>query len=94
MSTGRRGRMATMYIQMRRQKDHKPMMDERRMWRTERIIGFTSEPVMWMGLRANIMMRLMRRRKHCKQMMNWCTMWRTEGIVLESLMIGQHISDL
>jgi hypothetical protein len=38
MSTGRRGRMATMQMQMRRKKQHKPMMDLRRMWKTEGIV--------------------------------------------------------
>jgi len=36
MSTGMRGRMATM--RMRRKKHRKPMMDQRRMWRTEGIV--------------------------------------------------------
>jgi hypothetical protein len=35
MSTGRRGRMATMRMGMRRKKHRKPMMDQRRMWRTD-----------------------------------------------------------
>jgi len=34
MSTGKRGRMATMRMRMRRKKHRKPMMDQRRMWRT------------------------------------------------------------
>jgi len=39
MSTGMRPRIATMRIQMRRNKHLKPMMDQRRMWRTEGIVG-------------------------------------------------------
>jgi hypothetical protein len=35
---GMRGRMATMQMRMRRKKHRKPMMDERRMWRTEGIV--------------------------------------------------------
>ena len=35
MSTGKRARMATMWMWMRRKKHCKPMMDPRRMWRTE-----------------------------------------------------------
>jgi len=38
MSTGKRARMATMRMRMRRQKHRKPMMDQRRMWRTEGIV--------------------------------------------------------
>jgi hypothetical protein len=34
MSTGMRGRMATMRMRMRRMKHRKPMMDQRRLWRT------------------------------------------------------------
>jgi hypothetical protein len=36
----------------------------------------------------------MRRKKHRKPMMDQPRMWRTEGIVLESVKIGQHISDM
>jgi len=35
MSTGMRGRMATMRMRMRRKKHRKPMMDQCRMWRTD-----------------------------------------------------------
>jgi len=31
---------------------------------------------------------------HCKPMMDQRRIWRTEGIVLESVKIGQNISDL
>ena len=63
---------------------------------TERIVGLAWEPVMSMGMSATMaMMRiLMRRKKHCKPMMNQRTMWRTEGIELESVKIGQYISDM
>ena len=97
MSTGMRARMATMRMrmQMRMKKHRKPMMDQCRMWRTEGIVGLTSGPVMSTGLSARMsMMRIrMRRKKHRKPMMDQCRMWRTEGIVLESVMIGQYISD-
>jgi hypothetical protein len=33
-----RGRMATMRMRMRRKMHRKPMMDQRRMWRTEGIV--------------------------------------------------------
>jgi hypothetical protein len=58
--------------------------------------GLTCEPGMLMGMRARMaMMQMrMRRKKHCKPMMDQCRMWRTEGIVLESVMIGQYISDM
>jgi hypothetical protein len=41
MLTGMRARMATMRMRMmmRRNKHRKPMMDHRRMWRTEGIVG-------------------------------------------------------
>jgi len=36
----------------------------------------------------------MRRNKHRKPMMDQRRLWRTEGIVLESVKIGQYISDI
>ena len=42
---------------------------------------------------AKMRMR-MRRNKHRKPMMDQRRMWRTEGIVLESVKIGQYISDI
>jgi hypothetical protein len=36
----------------------------------------------------------MRRKNHRKPMMDLRRLWRTEGIVLESVKIGQYISDL
>jgi len=38
MSTGMSARMATMRMRMRRNKHRKPMMDQRRMWRTKGIV--------------------------------------------------------
>jgi hypothetical protein len=38
MLTGMRCKMATMRMRMRRKKYLKPMMDQRRMWRTEDIV--------------------------------------------------------
>jgi len=58
--------------------------------------GLTWEPVMLTDMRATmatIRMR-MRRKKHPKPMMDQRRLWRTEGIVIESVMIGQYISDL
>jgi hypothetical protein len=46
-----------------------------------------------MGMSAT--MRIwMKRNKHRKPMMEQHRMWRTEGIVLESVKIGQYISDM
>jgi len=36
----------------------------------------------------------MRRNKHRKPMMDQRRMWRNEGIVLDSVKIGQYISDI
>jgi hypothetical protein len=36
----------------------------------------------------------MRKTKHCKPMKHQRRLWRTEGVVLESVKIGQYISDL
>jgi len=96
MSTGIIARMAMMWIRMRRKKHQKLMMDQRRMWRSEGTVGWTCKPVMSTGMRARMaMMQMrMRRMKHCKPMMDQRRMWRTEGIVIESVMIGQYISDL
>jgi len=41
MSKGIRARMATMQMWIRRQKKQKPVMDQRRMWRTESIVDLT-----------------------------------------------------
>jgi len=73
-----------------------PMMDQRRMWRTEGIAGLTLEPAMSMGTSASMSTMLMRKKKnkHRKPMMDQRRMWRTEGIVLESVKIGFYISDL
>ena len=38
MSTGMRARMGLMLMRMRRKKHRKPMMDQRRIWRTEGIV--------------------------------------------------------
>jgi len=46
------------------------------------------------GMRATMAMMWMRRKKHHKPMMDQRRMWRTEGIVLESVKIGQYISDM
>ena len=45
------------------------------------------------GKSATMRMR-MRMNKHRKLMMDQRRMWRTEGIVLESVKIGQYISDM
>jgi len=80
--------MATM--RMRRKKHRKPMMGQCRMWRTEGIV----EPVMSMGMSVRMATMRMKRKKHCKPTMDQRRLWRTEGIVLESVKIGQYISDL
>jgi hypothetical protein len=49
---------------------------------------------MSMSMRARMAMMLMRRKKHRKHMMDQHRMWRTERIVLESVKIGQYISDV
>ena len=56
----------------------------------------TWEPEMSTGMRARMatMRMQMRRKKHRKPMMDQRRMWRTEGIVLESVKIGQYISDM
>jgi len=58
--------------------------------------GSTWEPVMSTGMTATMVMMLMwmRRKKHRRPMMDQCRIWRTEGIVLESVKIGEYISDL
>jgi len=58
--------------------------------------GLTWEPAMSTGMRARMVMMRMRmwRMKHRKPMMDQQRMWRTEGIVLESVKIGQYISDV
>jgi len=65
--------------------------------------GMTWEPVMSKGMRATMatLGMQMRRQTHRKLMMDQCRIWRTEGIVLEtegivldSVKIGQYISDL
>jgi len=58
--------------------------------------GLTWEPVISMGMRATMatMWMPMRWKKFRKPMMDQCRMWRTEGMVVESVKIGQYISDL
>ena len=50
------------------------------------------------GIRAGMGMMQMRMRmigkKHCKPITDQGRMWRTEGIELESVTIGQYISDM
>jgi len=64
------------------------MMDQRRMWRTEAIVGLTWEPVMSTGMSARMVMM------HHKPMMDQRRMWSTKGIVLEIVKIRLYISDL
>jgi hypothetical protein len=79
--------MATMRMRMRRKKHRKPMMDQRRMWSTQGILGLTWEPVMSTGMNVSMatMRMRMRSNKHLKPMMDQRRMWLTEGIVLESV---------
>jgi len=46
------------------------------------------------GMRVRMAMMRMSKKKHSKPIMDQHRMWRTEGIVLESVKIGQYISDL
>ena len=46
------------------------------------------------GMRARMATIRMRRKKHCKPMMDQRRILGTEGIVLESVKIGQYISDM
>jgi len=98
MSTGMRVRMGTIRIRMwmRRKKHRKLMMDQHQMWRAEGTVGSTCEQVMLMGMSAKMapMQMRMRRKKHRRLMMDQNGMWRTEGIILESVKIGQYISDM
>ena len=88
--------MATTRMRMSRKKHCKPMIDQRRMLRTEGILSLTWEPLMSTNIMARVgMLRMwMRRKMQSKSMMHRCRMWRTEGIVLERVKIIQYISDL
>jgi hypothetical protein len=81
---------------MKRKKHRKPRIDQCRMQRTAGIARLTCKPVMTIGMSWRMLtMRLpMRRKYHRKPMMDQCTMWMIEGIVLESVKIGQYISDM
>jgi hypothetical protein len=80
MSTGMRARMATMWMRMWTKTHGKPMMDQRRMWRTEGIVRLTWEPVMSTGMSASMatMRMRMRRNQLHKPMMDQRRMLRTE----------------
>jgi len=54
MSTDMKARMVMRRMRMRRKKHHNPMMNQRRMWRTEGIVGLTWEPVMSMNMKAKM----------------------------------------
>jgi hypothetical protein len=47
-----------------------------------------------MGMRARNATMPIRRKKHFKPSMDQGRMWRTEGIVVESVKIGQYISEM
>jgi hypothetical protein len=85
-----------MRLPMRRKKHRKPMMGQRRMWRTEGMVGLSWEPVMSMGISVSMapMRMLIRRNNHRTPMMDQRRMWRTESIVLDSGKIGLYISAL
>jgi len=85
-----------MRMRMRRKKPSKPMMDQRRMWRTEGIVGLTREQLMATSMTARMatMRMRMRRNKPCKLMMDQRRMSRTKGIVPESVKIRLYISDV
>jgi hypothetical protein len=67
-----RARMATMRMRTRRKKHLNLMMDQRRMLRTEGIVGLSWELVMSMGMSASMatMRMRIRRNKHHKPMMD------------------------
>jgi hypothetical protein len=88
MSRGMGARTVTM--RMRRKKHHKLMMDQCRMCMNEGIV----EPVMPTGMKARIATMRKRRMKYHKPTMVQYRLWRTPGIVLESVKIGQYISDV
>jgi len=46
------------------------------------------------GMRSRMATMWMRSKMYCKPMMDQRRMWRTEGRVLESVKIGQYISDM
>jgi hypothetical protein len=60
------------------------------MWRNEGIV----EPVISRGMIPRMVTMWMRRMTYWKPTMDESRMWRTEGILLESVKIGQYISDL
>ena len=80
--------MATLRMRMRRKKHCKLMIDQRRMWRTESIVGLTWEPFMSTGM--SVRMATM----HRMPMMDQRRMWRTKGKILESAKIRLYISNL
>jgi hypothetical protein len=94
MSTGRKARMATMCIRMRKKKDSKAIIDLCQMGRTVGIVGLIWEAVMAMGMSASMatMQMQMRSNMHLKLIMDQLTMWRPEGIILESVKIALNIS--
>jgi hypothetical protein len=47
-----------------------------------------------MSERMATMQIQMRRKMHCQPIMDQHRIWRTEGIVVESVKIGQYISDV
>jgi hypothetical protein len=71
------------------------MVDERRICRTEAMVGLSWVTRMPTGVSvrmATVQMR-MRRNKCHKLNMDQCRMWRTEGIVLECVNIELYKSD-
>jgi hypothetical protein len=96
MLTGTRAIVAIIYIWIRRKTDSKPMMDQRRMWRTQGIVGLSEEQVLSTGICGGIatLRMQMKRNMQRKPVMYQSRMSRTEGIILESMKIGQYISDL
>jgi hypothetical protein len=58
------------------------------------MVGLTWEPEILTFMRARMATMQMRRTKNRKLIMDQRRFWRTEGIVLESVKIGQYISDM
>jgi len=96
MLMGMTARVAKMRMHMTWEMHRKQVIDRRRMWRTEGIVGCTWEPVITMGTRARMVTMQMRMGgvKHRQPMMDQHRIWRTVGIAIESVKIGQYISDL
>jgi hypothetical protein len=96
MWMGMMARMAPMRMRITRNKDYKPIMDQRITWMTDGLVGLTRDTVKSTNKMVRMAMVGMRMssKMHRKLMMHQCRMLRTQDIVLESVKIRQYISDL